>query len=115
MKDFVFTLLAWLLTLPFIVVAVVFALYNAEIVAVSVSPFRLPLPMPLYVPVLAGVAFGFAFGTVMTWAAMSNLRKERRDYKRKIKSLEKRLETSANPVPARHNYALIPSAFLDRK
>ena len=114
MKDFLFTLLAWLLTLPFIIAAIAFALYNQADVAVTVNPFKDAVTLPVYVPVLSAVAFGFVFGSVMTWAAMGRLRKERSDQRKKIKALEKQIANANQPVVTPHNYSLIPSWFKDK-
>ncbi len=114
MKDFIFTLLTWLLTLPFIVAAIAFALYNQVSVAVTVNPFKDAMTLPMYVPVLAAVAFGFVFGSVMTWAAMGRLRKEQSDQRKKIKTLEKQIANANQPIVTPQNYALIPSAFKDK-
>jgi len=115
MKDFLFTLLAWLLTLPCIIVAVGFALYNPQTSPVTLNPFRPAIELPLYVPVLGAVALGFIFGAIMTWAAMGRLRRERREQKKKIKALEKQLEAANQNHVAPHNYSLIPSSFTDKK
>lgn len=115
MKDFLFTLLAWLLTIPCIIVAVGFALYNPQILPVTLNPFKPAMELPLYVPVLGAVAFGFLFGALMTWAAMGRLRHERREQKKKIKALEKQLEAANQNQVAPHNYSLIPSSFSDKK
>ncbi len=115
MKDFLFTLLAWLLTLPFIVGAVAFALYNQERVPVTVNPFYEAVTLPVYVPVLVAIAFGFVFGAVMTWAAMGRLRAEKREQAKLIKTLEKEIQTANRNAVTPHNYALIPSSFLDKR
>ncbi len=114
MKDFIFTLLAWLLTLPFIIAAVAFAIYNGDIIPVTLNPFQNPIPMPVYVPVLGGIAFGFIFGSLMTWAGMGRLRKERREQKKRIKTLEKQLEVANTNHVAAHNYAQTPPALLEK-
>lgn len=114
MKDFLFTLLAWLLTLPCIVVAVGFAVYNPQNLAFTLNPFRPPVELPVYVPVLCAVAVGFLFGAIMTWAAMGRLRKERREQRKKIKALEKQLEAANQNHVVPHNYSLIPSSFNDK-
>lgn len=115
MKDFLFTLLAWLLTLPCLVGAVVFAVNNPEPVAIIFNPFKDPLLIPVYVPVLTAIAFGFLFGALMTWAAMGRLRAEKREQAKRIKTLEKEIQTvNAAPITP-HNYSLIPSSFLDRR
>lgn len=115
MKDFVFTLLAWLVTIPLIVASVAFAIYNPDPVTVIVNPFKAAINIPVYVPVLSAVGFGFFFGAIMTWAASGRLRKERNDQRKKIKALEKQLATSNQNMVKPHNYSLIPSSFLERK
>lgn len=115
MKDFLFTLLAWLLTLPFLIGAIAFAVYNGGDVTVIANPFKDPLTLPLYVPVLFAIGIGFLFGSIMTWAAMGSLRAQRREQAKKIKVLEKQLEDVKNPSPVRHNYAATPLKLLGRK
>lgn len=114
MKDFLFTLLAWLLTLPFIVGAIAFALYNADVIPVTVNPFRDAVEMPVYVPVLAAIGFGFLFGSLMTWAAMGRLRQQKREQAKRIKALEKEIESAKSSSGTTHNYALVPSSFLGK-
>ena len=119
MKDFLFVFLGWLFTLPVLIGAIGFAVYNGEQVAVTYSPFSLPDVMPLYVPVLFAVAFGFLFGALMTWAAMGRLRAERRALKKEVKLLEKKIrdhEDAAAPViPAgAYHSPIVPAAFLTK-
>ncbi|HEU4838451.1 MAG TPA: LapA family protein [Micavibrio sp.] len=115
MKDFLFTLLAWLFTLPCLAGAIVFALYNPDPVSVTYNPFKEPLLIPVYVPVLTAVAFGFLFGALMTWAAMGRLRAEKREQAKRIKTLEKEIQAANSNAIIPHNYALIPSSFLDKR
>lgn len=117
MKDFLFTLLAWLLTLPLIIAAIFFAIYHQQDVSVIWSPFNDPVTVPLYIPVLTAVAVGFFLGCLMTWAASARQRKTIREQKKEIKALEKQIDAaSANVQPVKsHNYSLIPSAFIERK
>lgn len=114
MKDFLFTLLAWLLTLPFIIAAVAFALYNQEIVPVTINPFYDTISLPVYVPVLCAIAFGFIFGAIMTWAAMGRLRAAKREQARRIRTLEKQLEAVNQNEVKPHNYASAPALLIDR-
>lgn len=115
MKDFLFTLLAWLLTLPFIIGAVAFALYNPQISTFTLNPFRVPVELPVYVPVLGAVAIGFLFGALMTWAAMGRLRAERREQKKKIKALEKQLDAANQNQVAAVSHTLPPSLMIDKQ
>lgn len=115
MKDFLFTLLAWLFTLPVIVTAIVFALYNPERYPVILNPFREAVELPLYAPVLGAIGFGFLFGAIMTWAAMGRLRSKCRAQQKEIKSLQKQISDQNNKTITAHNYALIPSSFMEKK
>lgn len=115
MKDFLFTLLAWLLTLPFLIGAITFAVYNGQEIPVIYNPFKDAATLPVYVPVLFAIGIGFIFGAIMTWAAMGRLRTQKREQARKIKILEKQLEDVKNPEPTRHNYAITPLKLLGRK
>jgi len=114
MKDFLFTLLAWLFTFPMIIGGIAFAVYNNDPVPVTVNPFQGPVDMPVYIPVLTAIAFGFLFGAVMTWASMGSLRKELRDQKRLTRTLEKQIEETARTSPVIQNYTVIPSTLSDR-
>lgn len=115
MKDFLFTLLAWILALPFIIGSVLFALNNQALTPVAISPFQEALPMPLYVPVLGAIAIGFLFGSLMTWAAMGRLRTMRRDQAKRIKTLEKQLEVVNTRTLKPHDYGAMPVALLAKK
>jgi uncharacterized integral membrane protein len=116
MKDFFFTLLAWLITLPFIAASACFAFFNQEEVAISINPLYPPIPLPLYVPVLGAIAFGFLFGAIMTWAAGGDQRRKLHKQKKRINHLEKQLVNgvTANPRPF-HNYGLIPTRLLQKR
>ncbi len=115
MKDFLFTLLAWLFTLPVIIGAIAFAVYNKDPVPVTVNPFIGPVDMPVYIPVLTAIAFGFLFGAIMTWAGMGRLRHERRQQEKRIKTLEKELDAANQNSVRTQEYNLIPSSFTDKR
>lgn len=115
MKDFLFTLLAWLLTLPVIVASVAFAIYNAGDTPIILNPFRDAVPMPVYVPVLGAIAIGFLFGAIMTWAAMGRLRHERREQKKKIKALEKQLDAANQNQIVAHTPVITPTILIEKK
>jgi uncharacterized integral membrane protein len=114
MKDFMFTLFAWLLTIPCLVGAIVFAVNNPDPIEIVFNPFKEALLIPVYVPVLTAIAFGFLFGSLMTWAAMGRLRAEKKEQAKRIKILEKEIQAAQAPVVAPHHNALLPSSFLDK-
>ncbi len=115
MKDFMFTLFAWLLTLPCLVGAIVFAINNPEPIAIVFNPFKEALVIPVYVPVLTAIAFGFLFGSLMTWAAMGRLRAEKKEQAKRIKTLEKEIHAGSSATITPHNYSLIPSSFMEKR
>ena len=82
-------LLKWILTLPFIVGAVLFALANPQIIDLQWTPFNQPITLPLYFIVLFFLAMGFFMGAFMAWIGMSKTRQERRQFKKENKQLER--------------------------
>ena len=108
-------MLAWLLTLPFIVGAVGFALYNQTVVDIVISPFTDAYQWPVYIPVLAALAIGFVFGSLMTWAAMGRLRTAKRSQKQQIKILEKQLDTVSKDQVAAQTYLTAPLPPLQKR
>lgn len=82
-------LLKWIIALPFIVGAILFALAHADMVPVTFSPFHPPIHLPLYFVALSFLGFGFLLGAIMAWIGMGNVRKDRRQKKREIKKLTK--------------------------
>lgn len=82
-------LLRWILALPFIVGAVLFALANPQIVDIQWSPFHDSKSFPLYFVVLFFLGVGFLLGAFMAWIGMGKTRSERRQFKRENKQLER--------------------------
>lgn len=115
MKDFMFRILAWIVTLPVFVVAVAFAFFHPQPVEVLLSPLHGAITVPLYLPVLGGIVFGFVFGALMTWAANGRLRAKAREQKRKIAALEKQLASNNQTTYKYHNIVTNPRLLLERK
>jgi len=117
MKDLIFKLLVWLLTLPLLVVVVAFALFHDQSVSITFNPFGAAISVPLYLPVLIAMAFGFMIGTILTWAAGLRVKAEKRALVKKIAALEKDLTLKKTYTPApqqRHDYARTPLPLLQR-
>ncbi|MFA5592890.1 MAG: LapA family protein [Micavibrio sp.] len=100
MKDFTFTLFAWLITLPAIIGSILFAVYNNMRVELVLSPFRDAVTIPLYMPVLGAIAIGFLLGALMTWAANARGRHERRALLKQLRALEKQMQEEKQKRPA---------------
>lgn len=85
-------ILKWIIALPFIMGAVLFALEHPQKVPVTFNPFSDPIELPLYFVALMFLATGFLLGAFMAWFGMGKVRKDRRQYKKDIKTLTKENE-----------------------
>lgn len=90
--------LKWILALPFIVGAVLFALAHGDMVTITWSPFEEPVTLPLYFVSLAFLGAGFLLGALIMWLSMGKLRQERRTQKKRIKQLEKDINDANEKV-----------------
>lgn len=92
--------LKWLLTLPFIVGAVLFALANPQIVDLQWTPFNQTMHLPLYFIALFFLGVGFLLGAIIAWIGMGKTRRERRQYKRENKQLERDINDANEQLTA---------------
>lgn len=81
----------WLIAIPFIVAAVLFALAHRQSVDFHWSPFHDPVTVPLYLLTLGLTAGGFVLGAVATWIGTGGLRRDNRQQKKTVRMLEKEL------------------------
>lgn len=72
---------------------VAFAVQNLDPVPLNWSPFHLPLELPLYLVGLVLMGAGFLVGAFTVWINTDPLRLDKRRQRKKIKNLEKELET----------------------
>ena len=91
-------IIRWVIALPLIVGAVLFALANPEIVSITWNPFEPAINLPLYFVALTFLGMGFLLGTFIAWLGMSKTRKERRQQKKQIKQLEKDINEANEKV-----------------
>lgn len=92
------TFLKWIIGVPFVILAVAFAVANGEIIAFAWSPVHEPIETPLYALVIIALALGFFIGSLMTWAGGHGVRKERRAQAKTIKKLETDLNKAQQDV-----------------
>ena len=71
--------------------AIFFAVMNRQDALVSWSPFHEAVSLPVFFIGLGGMGIGFLIGCVYTWINHHKVRRERRQYKKEIKTLEKEL------------------------
>jgi uncharacterized integral membrane protein len=88
----------WIIALPIIVGAVLFALAHPDPVMITWNPFQEPVELPLYFVVFAFLGIGFLLGAFMAWMGMSRVRSERRQQKKTIRQLEKDINEANEKV-----------------
>lgn len=82
-------LLRWIIALPIIVGAVLFALAHPDPVLITWNPAEPAKELPLYFVVFTFLGSGFLLGVLITWLGMGHIRKERRQQRKTIRKLEK--------------------------
>ncbi len=80
---------SWILTLPLIAVAVIFAIANREMTTLDLWPFELSPRLPLFVILLVCVAFGLAVGGLASWLSAAPGRQRARQARRRVAELER--------------------------
>ncbi len=80
---------SWILTLPLIAVAVIFAIANRELTTLDLWPFELSPQLPLFVILLVCVGFGLAVGGLATWLSAAPARQRARQTRRRVAELER--------------------------
>ncbi len=86
---------SWILTVPLIVVAVVFLTSNREPVTLDLWPFEISLRSSLHWILLACVAFGLVVGAMATWQSTAPARRRARQARRRVAELERAASAAA--------------------
>jgi len=91
----------WIVLVPLSVVLIVFALANRQLTVVGVNPFASPsspdssgVGVPLFLVIFGFLLLGVVLGGVATWFASSQVRRERRRWKREAERLSRELDTA---------------------
>ena len=107
-------ILKWIITLPFIIAAVLFALAHPDTVEVTLNPMQEAIELPLYFVSFLFLAIGFILGTIVTWLGMGDLRKTKRAQKKEIKELTKqneKLEQEKIDLLKKYDFSQQPKIF----
>ena len=80
--------ISWILTVPLIIVAVVFLTSNREPVTLDFYPFELSAQISLRWVLLACVGFGLVVGGLATWLSAGPTRRRARQARRRVAELE---------------------------
>ena len=81
--------LSWILTLPLIIVTVVFAAANFEFVSLDLWPFAFSLSVPLSVALLTSLVLGLLVGGLAAWLSAGGTRQRARRARRRADELER--------------------------
>lgn len=99
-------LVGWLLALPVMLLAVVFAVANRHDLRLELWPLPWSLDLPAYLAVLGPLVAGMILGGAATWIAGHRARAAARHHRRRAESLERQLaaagkadDTSAPALP----------------
>ena len=109
--------LSLLITLPFTIAVIVFAVFNLQPVTVSTFPLPFELTMPLAVLVLVAMAISFVTGAAVLWAFGHSARATARRESKRAKQLEKELvmlrgavlKPTAEPTSGVRSSLLLPA------
>jgi len=109
--------LSWIITLPLMAVAVVFAIANREAVVLDLWPLALTIKAPLFLLVLGSIVFGLLAGAAVAWVSAGATRRRAREARRRVADLERELAglreaaEKGRPVPPPHPAAGSPSSL----
>ena len=70
--------LSWILTIPVMIVAVVFAIANRAAATLNLWPLGITVEAPLFVLVLGSVLFGLIVGGMIAWMSAGRARRRAR-------------------------------------
>jgi uncharacterized integral membrane protein len=81
---------SWILTLPLIIVAVVFSVANREPITLDLWPFEYSSPpIPLSIALLASLVLGLLVGSLAAWLSAGRTRRRARQERRRADELER--------------------------
>lgn len=97
--------LSWILTIPVMIVAVVFAVSNRAAATLNLWPLGITVEAPLFVLVLGSVLFGLVVGGTIAWLSAGKARRRARaaEYRannaeRECDILRRRIEREREPA-----------------
>ena len=79
--------IAWIITIPFTIIVVIFAIANRTPITVDFWPLPWIAQLPLYLVVLGSLLAGFLVGAVIAWLSASRRRQEARRTAERLRGL----------------------------
>ncbi len=80
--------ISWFITLPLLVLGVIFALANRQIITLSLWPLDRAVEIPLYLAVLAPLFAGYLLGGIAAWLAAGAKRRTARQEHRELQRIK---------------------------
>ena len=107
--------LSLLLTLPLLLIAVLFTVANRESLNVGLWPFEYGVGLPVFVWILGSLFAGLLAGALIAWLSAGKLRRRARAAERRAADLERELfhlrdQSKGNDGAAKTRPGLPPSA-----
>ena len=90
--------LSWIITLPLLIVVVVFAVTNRHLVAFDFWPFSLEVAVPAFLPVLVSALIGFLVGGFIAWVSAGRSRSRARNAERDAEHLRLELARARREI-----------------
>ncbi|MFK7838852.1 MAG: lipopolysaccharide assembly protein LapA domain-containing protein [Bdellovibrionales bacterium] len=84
-----------ILTFLLIIAIAGLCILNTQVTNMNWSPVHNGVSLPLYAIILSSMLTGFVVGSLALWVNSGGLRKQKRQQKKQIKTLEKELSKSA--------------------
>jgi lipopolysaccharide assembly protein A len=84
--------LFWILGLPLLLLAAIFAVANRDAVTISLWPFAETIAAPLYIAIVLPLYAGILIGGAAAWFSGHRVRKRARTQARRITTLERETE-----------------------
>ena len=92
--------LSWIITIPFTIIVVVFAINNRDAVTVSLWPLPWIAQLPLYLVVLGSLLVGFLVGAAIAWLSAGRRRHEARVTAERLRGMSAELTRLKRQHPA---------------
>jgi uncharacterized integral membrane protein len=92
--------LSWIITIPFTLIVVVFAINNRDPVMVSLWPLPWIAELPLYLVVLGSLLVGFLVGAAIAWLSAGRRRHEARVTAERLRGMSAELTKLKRQQPA---------------
>jgi uncharacterized integral membrane protein len=97
--------LSWLISLPFLIACVLFAVNNRQEVTIDCWPLDYDVKTPLFIVTLGALLLGLVLGALWLWFGSLRTHWDKRKLSKEIKSLKSKLseETKAADTSIEHH------------